>query len=144
MNEEKQGHHVPRFREVDQIVFWQRDTVGVLFDYQLKYFDVTWQTHDCLGNSWWPLCDSIMACCQLYQCQGNNDTLKEQSYNWDILMLWAVFHWGFITVTSWRAGWRLKSPASRRFAQPFVQAQIKENIKTQGHWPLWGEFTGDR
>ena len=28
--------------------------------------------------------------------------------------------------------------------QPFIQEQIKENIKTQRHWPLWGEFTGDR
>ena len=24
------------------------------------------------------------------------------------------------------------------------QAQIKENIKALCHWPLWGEFTGDR
>ena len=36
------------------------------------------------------------------------------------------------------ARWRLKSPASRLFAQPFVQAQIKENIKVPCHWPLWG------
>ena len=28
--------------------------------------------------------------------------------------------------------------------QPFVQAQIKENIKAPRHWPLWGESTGDR
>ena len=28
--------------------------------------------------------------------------------------------------------------------QPFIQAQIKENIKALHHWPLWGEFTGDR
>ena len=25
-----------------------------------------------------------------------------------------------------------------------VQAQIKTNIKAPPHWPLWGEFTGDR
>ena len=30
------------------------------------------------------------------------------------------------------------------FAQPFVQAQIKEDIKAPGHWPLWREFTGHR
>ena len=30
------------------------------------------------------------------------------------------------------------------FTQPFVQAQIKEMIKTPRHLPLWGEFTGDR
>ena len=32
----------------------------------------------------------------------------------------------------------------RLFAQMFVQPQIKENIKALRHWPLWGEFTGDR
>ena len=35
----------------------------------------------------------------------------------------------------------LKTPGSRLFAHPFVQAQIKENIKALGHWPLWGEST---
>ena len=30
------------------------------------------------------------------------------------------------------------------FTQPFIQAQIKENIKAPRHWPLCGEFTGDR
>ena len=40
--------------------------------------------------------------------------------------------------------WRLKSPASSLFAQPFIQTQIKESIKAPRHWPLCGEFTGDR
>ena len=40
--------------------------------------------------------------------------------------------------------WRLKSPASWLFTQPFIQAQIKENIKAPRHWPLYGEFIGDR
>ena len=31
----------------------------------------------------------------------------------------------------------------KMFIQLFIQAQIKENIKAQRHWPLWGEFTGD-
>ena len=31
-----------------------------------------------------------------------------------------------------------------RFTQPFIQTQIKENIKAPRHWPLCGEFTGDR
>ena len=30
------------------------------------------------------------------------------------------------------------------FSQPLIQAQIKENIKAPRHWPLWGEFAGDR
>ena len=28
--------------------------------------------------------------------------------------------------------------------QPFAEAQIKENIKTPSHWPLWGEFPEQR
>ena len=32
--------------------------------------------------------------------------------------------------------WRLKSPVFRLFAQPFVQAQIKENINVPRHSPL--------
>ena len=28
-------------------------------------------------------------------------------------------------------------------AQPFIQAQIKENTKAPRHWPLCGEFTGE-
>ena len=28
-------------------------------------------------------------------------------------------------------------------SQPFIQAQIKENIKAARHWPLCGEFPGD-
>ena len=50
----------------------------------------------------------------------------------------------FITVTSLWTRWRLKSLASRLFTQPFIQAQIKENIKASRHWLLWEEFTGDR
>ena len=49
-----------------------------------------------------------------------------------------------ITMTSQWARWRLKSPASPLFTQPFIRAQIKENIKDPRHWPLWGDFTGNR
>ena len=41
-----------------------------------------------------------------------------------------------ITVTSEWARWRLKSPAPRLFDQPFVQAQIKENITGDRWIPL--------
>ena len=41
-----------------------------------------------------------------------------------------------ITMTSQWALWRLKSPAARLFTQPFIQTQIKENIKALRHWPL--------
>ena len=60
-------------------------------------------------------------------------------------------HWGyrkscfkFITMTSQQGQWRLKSPASPLFAQPFVHAQIKKNIKAPCHWPFWEEPTGDQ
>ena len=49
-----------------------------------------------------------------------------------------------IMMTSKWARWRLKSQASPLFTQPFIQTQIKENIKAPRHWPLCGEFTGDR
>ena len=49
----------------------------------------------------------------------------------------------YITMTSQWARWRLKSPASPLFTQPFIGAQIKENIKAPRHWPLCGEFTGE-
>ena len=41
-----------------------------------------------------------------------------------------------ITMTSWWARWRLKSPASRLFIRPFIRAQIKANVKAPRHWPL--------
>ena len=37
-----------------------------------------------------------------------------------------------------------QSPALRVFTQPFIQLQIKENVKAPLHWPLCGEFIGDR
>ena len=39
-------------------------------------------------------------------------------------------------------GLRLKSPASILFTQPFIQAEIKENIKAPRNWPLCGDFAG--
>ena len=49
-----------------------------------------------------------------------------------------------ITVMSLWAQWHLKSLVSQLFAQPFVQVQIKENIKAPCHWPWWGESTSDQ
>ena len=51
---------------------------------------------------------------------------------------WLFVH-RYITVTSYWTPWRLKSPSSPLFAQVFVQAYIKENIKVLRYWPLWGE-----
>ena len=49
-----------------------------------------------------------------------------------------------ITVTSWWARWRLKSPGSHLFPQTFIQAKIKENNKAPRHRPVCGEFTADQ
>ena len=37
---------------------------------------------------------------------------------------------------------RLKSPGWRLLTEPFIQMQIKENIKAPRHCPLCGELTG--
>ena len=61
------------------------------------------------------------------------------------MFVWVCFPSCCVTAaTSQWARWRLKSPAYRLFTQPFVQAQTKEDTKALRHWPLWGEFIGDR
>ena len=54
--------------------------------------------------------------------------------------LFCQYHYNDVIMGSWR----LKSPASPLFTQPFIRVQIKENIKIPRNWPLCGEFTGDR
>ena len=55
-----------------------------------------------------------------------------------------------ITMTSFWARWRLKSPAFRLYTQTFVHAQINKNIKVPRHWPscrnspVTGEFPARR
>ena len=64
-----------------------------------------------------------------------------------------IFWWALLLMSMlvWSLHWRhnerddiSKSPAAPVFTQTLVQAQIKENINAPRHWPLWGEFTGDR
>ena len=54
----------------------------------------------------------------------------------------------FLISLQWRNnecdGVRVKSQASRLFTQLFIQSRIKEKFKALRHWPLCGEFTGDR
>ena len=51
-----------------------------------------------------------------------------------------------ITVTSEWARWRLKSPALglRIVCTTVCSGADKKTMKALRHWPLWGEFTGDR
>ena len=48
-----------------------------------------------------------------------------------------------ITITSLWGRWRLKSPASRLFAQSFIQAQIKQKHQSSASLAFVGELTGD-
>ena len=71
--------------------------------------------------------------------------------------VWAYFSvvesfWNFVQSTTVMldvvicAKFQNDSPASRVFTQPFVQAQIKEDIKAPCHWPspVTGEFPAQR
>ena len=65
-----------------------------------------------------------------------NEKLLETKNSIEIIDAW------FITMTVLWARWCLKSLACRLFAQPFVQVQITENIKTPRHRPLWWQSGG--
>ena len=67
-------------------------------------------------------------------------------FNWEMMMLnppvnLMTFK---MSTSQWRHNERDGVSNHRLFAQSFVQAQIKENIKAPRHWPFWGESTGDR
>ena len=73
---------------------------------------------------------------------NNHNMIKMTKITMIMIFLWCCY----ITVTSSWARWRLKSPASPLFTQPFIQAQIKETLKRSvtglcmGNSPLTGEF----
>ena len=75
---------------------------------------------------------------------GNAARLREFSSAILNVVILSIKDYAQITVTSEWTRWRLKSRASPLFTQPFIQAQLKENIKSPRHWPLCGEFTGNR
>ena len=97
-------------------------------------FPLTWRRNNRIFEPWSITCETHLSSSLV--CTENWELLWCQlSHHW--------WHWG-ITMTSQWARWRLKSPASRLFTKPFIQTQIKENIKAPRHWPLCGEFTADR
>ena len=106
-----------------------------------------WRTGDDplfeLMNAWFTdayMCHYDIICGVLKELDPtNNDNLSsvpdKKHYSYVIMSTMASQKW---------AWWRLKSRASRFFTQPFVQAQIKGNIKALRLWPLWGESTGNQ
>ena len=136
----------------------------------IKYSTFKLPSAKCHKTSWETLFRVKVWCCQatrhyLNQCwprlmtpygtSGRNELITncEQSLDVDPCLLvffgdtsicFSIWIIKYITVTSKWARWRLKSSAYRLFAQPFDQAQIKENIKAPRYWTLWGKSTGDR
>ena len=97
--------------------------------------------------------------CEMVAILSRESLVELKRIPWDRLLEWRLGPFGnkdqpvlrqanacivLITVMSQWTRWRLKSQASRLFSQPFIQPQIKENIKAPRHWPLCGEFTGRR
>ena len=109
--------------------YWQHITINILIRIQIikLYVHSTYPTPRWVStHSWWSVLLSRPSLVKAATWKRHVDP------------------WSLITMTSQCAQWCLKSPASPLFAQLFVQAQIKENIKAPRHWPLWGEFSGGR
>ena len=90
-----------------------------------------------LVNSWLSiLLPNLDYCCICFATFAISSEHENRGFFSLLKVLWSI------TLTSLWPQWRLKSPASRMFTQPYIQTQIKENIKAPRHWPLCGEFTG--
>ena len=109
---------------------------------------IWWSHHEETPSDDMPQRKTIPTCCVLPTSMWKMDSFaRTTTTSCSACRKW----WGcwkgehrHITMTSWWARWRFKSPVSRLFTQPFIQTQVKENIKALRHWPLWVEFTGDQ
>ena len=70
-------------------------------------------------------------------------SIPHDNVSWGPFPHYCPFSAGITMTSSW-AQWLLKSPVSRLFTQPLIQAQIKENTKAPRHRPLCGQSIGDR
>ena len=71
--------------------------------------------------------------CGLTLSQANQPIARER-------LVTASDHYIDVIMTTMAS--QITSLTVRLFTQPFIQTQIKENIKAPRHWPLCGEFTG--
>ena len=89
---------------------------------------------------------SLHMVCPVHDVSCSADQKISPLLSWMFAFFKIIFPWEmwqyYITVTSSWARWCLKSPAYRLLAQPFVQVQIKGNVKAPRQWPLWGESAG--
>ena len=80
-------------------------------------------------------------------CSAENKHWVNSLPSHNVCYAFPHFSRGHFTVASIWGRWRLKSPASPLFTQPFIKAHIKENIKAPRHWPhslVTGEFPAQR
>ena len=99
----------------------------------------------CMSNKEWPWRCCVLFCCGDIVTSGCIHVIHQVTRSNDLRACNTIILLPlFVTVTSQWARCCLESPASPVFTQPFIQAQIKENINAPRHWPLCGEFTGDR
>ena len=116
-----------------------KGTVNVL-DSSMAYFVLSYRWKMDMPP-WWTLLGLLSRCVILKWSHCNSfEDFEDRAPIYGCLN----FRWLSTKVTSQWELWRLRSPASRLFTQPFIQAQIKENIKAPRHWPLWGELAGHR
>ena len=114
----------------DSVMIWERfsHVLGTKYR-QFHNFVVTGGTVSCrCGNL---RCHQSQQSCQI-------EELLCSVCHIDLASLLIGFDFSYIIPLQWRHNERLKSPASRLFAEPFVQAQVKVHDKAPCHWPLWG------
>ena len=101
-----------------------------IFIHENAYENIVWETAVILSKGKWVKCVTIDL--YLHSAAFPLRAADELcSIYHDDVIKWKHFprYWSFVQ-------------GIRR--SPFVQAQTKENIKAPRHWPLLGEFTGDR
>ena len=72
--------------------------------------------------------------------------LRRYRAHYDVIVMflvWATVMESLFLTIQWRHNER-DGVSNHRCLEPFVQAQIKENIEASSHWPLRREFTGYR
>ena len=111
------------------IIFFQTGVIAKL----LRGLPLKWRVLSC---GWHFKRSGYIAISLITESYTSVSMITHARYRW----LGMLYHEGIrasnITVTSSWARWRCKAPASRLFAQPFVQEQIKENIKAPRYWPF--------
>ena len=110
------------------------------------------------------ICISYTVCYLYTLCNTHSYQTKPRDFKFKNIHLYELTSSNIITIIMYKLTdvWRWSARRSRHYCddmmaamasqitsltiipQPFIQAQIKENIKAPCHWPLCGEFTVDR